>query len=340
MKKKIALVTGSAGQDGSYLCKLLIDKKYKVIAADRRSSRNSFERHKELGIYDYLIYEDFDLTDLGSIVKLLTKYKFDEIYNLAGQSFVQTSFFAPFTTSEIVAHGVLRILETIRMFNLKTKFYQASSSEMFGKTFSSTQNEKTMFYPRSPYGVAKLYAHHITKNYRESFNIFACSGILFNHESPLRGEEFVTKKITKHLAQVFHGKRKYLELGNIESKRDWGFAGDYVEAMWKMLQQKNPDDYVIATNKIFSVKDFVNECFKILKIKVKWYGSGIKTIAKDVKTKKILVKVNPKFFRASEVDYLKGDYSKAKKKLKWIPKTDFKKLVKIMLDYDLSKEEF
>ena len=239
MNKKIALVTGSAGQDGSYLCELLISKKYKVVAADRRSSRDNGWRHKELKINEKLIYEDFDLTDINSIISLFQRYKFTEVYNLAAQSFVGSSFSTPISTSNVTGLGPLRILETIKNFSPKTKFYQASSSEMYGKVYTKILDEKSRFNPRSPYAVSKLFGHEITKNYRESYGLFCCSGILFNHESPLRGEEFVTRKITKQLAEIKLGKRKCLELGNIYAKRDWGHAKDYVEAMWKMLQQKN-----------------------------------------------------------------------------------------------------
>ena len=238
MKKKIALITGASGQDGSYLSEFLLKKNYKVVAGDRRSSRNDNWRHNFLNITNKVTYEDFDLTDIDSIYRLLSKYKFDEIYNLAAQSFVKTSFTTPISTSEVTALGTLRILEMIRCLLPNCKFYQASSSEMYGKTTSKSQNENTSFNPRSPYAISKVFAHYATKNYRESHNIFACSGILFNHESPLRGEEFVTRKIVKNLCEIKIKKRKYLELGNLYAKRDWGYAKDYVEAMWKMLQKK------------------------------------------------------------------------------------------------------
>ncbi len=337
MRKKIALITGASGQDGSYLCEFLLKKNYKVIAGDRRSSRNDNWRHNFLNISDKVIYEDFDLTDIDSIFRLLKKYKFNEIYNLAAQSFVKTSFTTPISTSEVTGLGTLRILEMIRCILPNCKFYQASSSEMYGKTNSKTQNENTSFNPRSPYAISKVFAHYITKNYRESHNIFACSGILFNHESPLRGEEFVTRKIVKTLCEIKFGKRKYLELGNLYAKRDWGYAKDYVEAMWKMLQKKNADDYVIATNKTFTIKYFVNECCKNLNIKLKWTGEGLLEKGIDLKTKKILVKINPKYFRPSEVNYLKGNYSKAKKKLNWYPKVNLAKLIKIMIREELKK---
>ena len=337
MKKKIALITGASGQDGSYLCEFLLKKNYKVIAGDRRSSRNDNWRHNFLNITNKVIYEDFDLTDIDSIYRLLNRYKFNEIYNLAAQSFVKTSFTTPISTSEVTALGALRILEMIRCLLPKCKFYQASSSEMYGKTKSISQNENTNFYPRSPYAISKVFAHYATKNYRESHNIFACSGILFNHESPLRGEEFVTRKIVKNLCEIKIGKRKYLELGNLNAKRDWGYAKDYVEAMWKILQKKRADDYVIATNKAYSIRYFVNQCCKYLKIKLKWAGKGIFEKGIDTNTNKIIIKINPKYFRPAEVSYLKGNYSKAKRELKWRPKTNISKLIKIMIDEELKR---
>ena len=337
MNKKIALVTGSAGQDGSYLCELLISKKYKVVAADRRSSRDNGWRHKELKINEKLIYEDFDLTDINSIISLFQRYKFTEVYNLAAQSFVGSSFSTPISTSNVTGLGPLRILETIKNFSPKTKFYQASSSEMYGKVYTKILDEKSRFNPRSPYAVSKLFGHEITKNYRESYGLFCCSGILFNHESPLRGEEFVTRKITKQLAEIKLGKRKCLELGNIYAKRDWGHAKDYVEAMWKMLQQKKPDDFVIATNTVYSVKFFINECLKYLNLPVIWKGKGIKEVAIDKNSKKIIIKINPKYYRPAEVDYLRGSYIKAKKILNWKPKHNITGLIKDMLKSDLSR---
>jgi len=337
MKRKIALVTGALGQDGSYLCKFLIKKKYKVIAADRRSSRNNFWRHKVLKIEDRVIYREFDLTDFGSIVRLIEEYRFDEIYNLAAQSFVGTSFNSPITTADSTAIGTLRILEAIRILKLKTKFYQASSSEMYGKTYDYSQNEKTKFNPRSPYAVSKVFSHFITKNYRESYGMFACCGILFNHESPLRGEEFVTRKITRQLSEIINGERELIELGNINTKRDWGYAEDYVEAMWKILQQKKAEDFVIATGKSFSIKDFILECCNFLKIKILWSGKGIKLRGVNKNNGKTIIRINKKYFRPAEVNYLKGDYSYAKKKLKWKPKTNFKQLVKIMMKADLER---
>ena len=337
MKKKVALVTGSAGQDGSYLCEFLIRKKYKVVAADRRSSRDNGWRHKELKINEKINYEDFDLTDINSIISLFQRYKFTEVYNLAAQSFVGSSFSTPISTSNVTGLGPLRILETIKNFSPKTKFYQASSSEMFGKVSTKILDEKSRFNPRSPYAVSKLFGHEITKNYRESYGLFCCSGILFNHESPLRGEEFVTRKISKQLAEIKLGKRKCLELGNIYAKRDWGHAKDYVEAMWKMLQQKKPDDYVIATNTVYSVKFFINECLKHLNIPVIWKGKGVKEVAIDRNSKKVIIKINPKYYRPAEVDYLRGSYIKAKKILNWKPKHNITDLIKDMVKSDLSR---
>lgn len=332
--KKYALVTGSSGQDGSYLCKLLLSKKYIVIAADRRSSRNNSYRHKYLNIEDKVIYEDFDLHDIYSIQKLFIKYNFSEVYNLAAQSFVKASFDTPISTAEVTALGVLRVLETIKNISPNTKFYQASTSEMFGKT-TGIQNENTKFYPRSPYAVSKLFAHEITKNYRESYNLYACSGILFNHESPLRGEEFVTKKITKQLCEIIKNKRKFLELGNIYSKRDWGHAEDYVRAMWLMLQKKKPQDFVIATSKSISIKDFINKSLNYLNVDFFWKGKGLNEVAINKKNKKIIIKINPKYYRPAEVDYLKGSSNKARKILRWKPKKNIDQLIKEMIDHDL-----
>ena len=320
MKKKLAIVTGASGQDGSYLCQFLIKKNYKVIAADRRSGRASNWRHQYLKIDNKLIYEDFDLVDASSILHLFKKYKISEFYNLAAQSFVGSSFKTPISTADSTAIGVLRILDMIFNYQPKTKFYQASSSEMFGKTHTKYQNENSKFYPRSPYGVSKVFAHHITKNYREAYGLFACSGILFNHESPLRGEEFVTKKIVKNLVEVKNGKRKYLELGNIYSKRDWGYAGDYVKAMWSMLQQNIPRDFVICTGKEYSIKYFCEKVLKKLGFNYKWVGKGINEIAYDTTNKKNIIKINKKFYRPAEVDYLRGSFDNAKRYLKWYPK--------------------
>ena len=333
---KLAIVTGSHGQDGSYLCKLLLEKNYRVIAADRRSSRNTNWRHIELGIENELENLDFDLNDANSIYAIFKNYKnIKEFYNLAAQSFVKASFDVPIETANSTAFSVLKILDFIKNFQPKIKFYQASSSEMFGDTNSKIQNEKTIFYPRSPYAVSKVFAHEMTRNYRESYGLFACSGILFNHESPLRGEEFVTKKIVKSLVQIKFGKKEFLELGNIYSKRDWGFAGDYVEAMWKMLQQKKADDYVICTSKTYSVKQFVNYCCNLLKIPIIWRGVGLNEYAINKINYKKIIKINKKFYRPAEVNYLRGSYLKAKKELKWKPKKSLKKIIEMMIEYEI-----
>jgi len=334
MKKKIALITGVSGQDGSYLAKFLIKKNYKVVGADRRSGRSDMWRLKRLNIQDKFIIEDMELSESYEISRLLKKYKFDEIYNLAAQSFVKSSFSSPINTSNITGLGALRLLEAIRNISPNTKFYQASSSEMFGDILEKKQSETTPFNPRSPYAIAKLFAHFITKNYRESYKIYAVSGILFNHESPLRGEEFVTRKITQGLVRILKGSLNCLELGNIYSKRDWGYAKEYVEVMWKMLQQPKPNDYVISTGETHTIKEFINEAIKILNIKAKWVGKGLKEKLLD-NNKKTIIKINKKYFRPAEVDILIGNSNKAKKELKWKPKTKFKKLVKIMLEEEI-----
>ena len=335
MPKKIALITGISGQDGAYLAKFLIKKNYQVIGLERRSARSTNWRLEKLNIADKVIIEDVDIKEINNLIRLFSKYKINEIYNLAAQSFVQSSFYNPIETAQVNAIGVLNILEIIRNQNRKIKLYQASTSEMFGKHDKSYQNEKTLFHPRSPYASAKAFAHYTVQNYRESFGLHAVSGILFNHESPLRGEEFITRKITLGLAKIFLNKKKTLKVGNIYARRDWGFAEDYVEAMWMMLQAKKPDDYVIATGKSYSVKQFINECVRSLNLKTKWVGKGLNEKLINIKSKKILISIDKRFFRPSEVDNLKGDYSKAKRILKWKPKTSFSKLVKMMIDSDL-----
>lgn len=338
---KTALITGITGQDGAYLVNLLLQKNYKVYGTYRRTSSVNFWRLDELGV-DYLNNPnlqlvEFDLTDLGSITRLLEKIQPDEIYNLAAQSFVGVSFEQPKTTAEITGIGALNILEAIRQVNPKIKYYQASTSEMFGKVQSIPQNEKTPFYPRSPYGVAKLYAHWITINYRESYNIFGCSGILFNHESPLRGKEFVTRKITDAVARIKLNKQQFLELGNLDAKRDWGFAAEYVEGMWRMLQAEQPDTYVLATNRTETVRSFVEMAFKAVDIGVEWSGSAENEIGKNSQTGEVIVKINQKFYRPAEVDLLIGDYTHAKNKLGWEPKTTLEQLCKMMVDADLRR---
>lgn len=338
---KTALITGITGQDGAYLVNLLLQKNYKVYGTYRRTSSVNFWRLDELGV-DYLNNPnlqlvEFDLTDLGGITRLLEKIQPDEIYNLAAQSFVGVSFEQPKTTAEITGIGALNILEAIRQVNPQIKYYQASTSEMFGKVRSIPQNEKTPFYPRSPYGVAKLYAHWITINYRESYNIFGCSGILFNHESPLRGKEFVTRKITDAVARIKLNKQQFLELGNLDAKRDWGFAAEYVEGMWRMLQAEQPDTYVLATNRTETVRSFVEMAFKAVDIGVEWSGSAENEIGKNSQTGEVIVKINPKFYRPAEVDLLIGDYTHAKNKLGWEPKTTLEQLCKMMVDADLRR---
>tara|TARA_B100000989_G_scaffold298918_1_gene291061 strand:- start:36675 stop:37694 length:1020 start_codon:yes stop_codon:yes gene_type:complete len=333
--KKIALITGISGQDGAYLAEFLLKKNYRVIGADRRSARDNKWRLRYLGIENKIEIVNIDLTEISSLIRLFENYKFDEVYNLAAQSFVGTSFVNPIVTSQATAIGTLNILEVIRNKKKKPKFYQASSSEMFGDIENNYQNEMSKFNPQSPYAVSKVFAHQITKNYRKSYKMFAVNGILFNHESPLRGEEFITRKITLGLSKIMMGKLNCLEVGNIYAKRDWGYAADYVEAMWKMLQQNKPEDYVIATGKTYSIKYFINLATKILKIKTKWVGSGLNERLINLKNKKVIIKINKKFFRPAEVNYLRGNYSKAKKILKWKPKINLKELIKIMLKSDL-----
>jgi len=335
--KKTALITGVSGQDGAYLSKLLLKKGYRVIGGERRSASGSLWRLKDLNIENDVEITDFELSEFTNIYRTIEKYKPNEIYNLAAQSFVGASFEMPTMTSDITGLGVSRILEAIRQINPGIKFYQASSSEMFGKVSETPQTENTPFYPRSPYGIAKLFGHWMTINYKEAYNIFACSGILFNHESPLRGEQFVTKKITMGLSKIKLGLIEYLELGNLDSKRDWGYAGDYVEAMYLMLQNNKPDNYVISTGETFSVKDFINTSCNELRIDIEWQGSGIDETAINKKTGKSIIRINPKFYRPTEVDLLLGNSTKAKKILKWKPKTNFYELVSKMIEYDYNK---
>ena len=334
---KTALITGVSGQDGAYLSKLLLDKGYKVIGGERRSASGSLWRLKELNIENDVEITDFELSEFTNIIRTIEKHKPDEIYNLAAQSFVAASFEMPIMTSDVTGLGVSRLLEAIRQINPKIKFYQASSSEMFGKVLETPQNENTPFYPRSPYGVAKLFGHWITINYKEAYNLFACSGILFNHESPLRGHQFVTKKITLGLSKIKLGLLDCLELGNIDSKRDWGYAGDYVEAMHLMLQKEKADNYVISTGKTYSVRDFINSACNELSINLEWKGEGLNEVGVDCKTNKEIIKINSKYYRPTEVDLLLGDSKKAKEILNWEPKTNFNELVSKMIQYDFSK---
>lgn len=334
-----AVVTGITGQDGAYLARLLLDKGYEVFGTYRRLSSQNHWRIQELGINNHpkLHLVEYDLTDLGSSIRLVEKYQPDEIYNLAAQSFVGVSFDQPMTTAQITGLGPLNLLEAIRIVNSKIRYYQASTSEMFGKVQAIPQTETTPFYPRSPYGVAKLYAHWMTINYRESYDIFGCSGILFNHESPLRGLEFVTRKITHHVAMIKHGKLDCLELGNLDAKRDWGFAGDYVEGMWRMLQAERPDTYVLATNVTTTVRDFVKMAFAATGTELEFSGKGENEVAKDVRSGKIVVRVNPKFYRPAEVDLLIGNPDKANRELGWRPNVGLRELCSMMVSADMER---
>lgn len=338
MKK--ALVTGITGQDGSYLAELLLEKGYEVHGIIRRSSSFNTGRIDHLykdphvnGVKLFLHYGD--LSDGTSLTNLIKEIKPDEIYNLAAQSHVRVSFDIPEYTGDVTGLGAVRILEAIRESGVKTKFYQASSSELYGLVQETPQTEKTPFYPRSPYAVAKLYAYWITINYRESYDMFASNGILFNHESPRRGETFVTRKITRALADIVTGQQECLYLGNLDAKRDWGYAKDYVEGMWLMLQQERPGDYVLATGETRSVREFVEECCKYLDMEIQWSGEGLKEVGVDKKTGKTIIKIDEKYFRPAEVDLLLGNPEKAKKELGWTPKTTFKDLAKLMMEADL-----
>lgn len=339
-ESKVAMITGITGQDAGYLAKLLLSKNYKVVGLYRRGATDTFSKLKEHGIFEDIILEDFELLEFSNICRLLKKYQPDEFYNLAAQSFVAASWQEPLYTAQADGMGPLYILEAIREFSPKTKFYQASTSEMFGKVQEIPQKETTPLYPRSPYGCAKVMAHWMTINYRESFGIFACSGILFNHESPMRGKEFVTRKITDHFAKLALGKTSQpLELGNLDSKRDWGFAGDYVKGMWLMLQQEKPDTYVLATGETHPIRDFVTLTGKYAGFDIEWRGSGINEIGVDKKSGRTLVVVNPKFFRPAEVELLVGDPSKAEKTLGWKREVSYEGLCKMMLDADLKRYE-
>jgi GDPmannose 4,6-dehydratase len=339
MKK--AIVTGITGQDGAYLAELLLSKNYIVYGTYRRTSSVNFWRIEELGIHEHanLHLVEYDLTDLGASINLIEKIKPEEIYNLAAQSFVGVSFEQPITTMQITGLGPLHLLEAIRIVNPKIKFYQASTSEMFGKVQAIPQTEQTPFYPRSPYGVAKLYAHWMTINYRESYDIFGASGILFNHESPLRGREFVTRKITDAVAKIKLGKLDCLELGNLDAKRDWGFAKDYVNGMYRMLQAEKPDTFVLATNRTETIRDFVSMAFKAIDIHLEFKGKGDQEIAIEKATGKTLMKVNPKFYRPAEVELLIGDPSKAKTTLGWEPKTQLEELCSMMVKADITRNK-
>lgn len=336
MTKK-AIITGIAGQDGAYLAKLLLEKGYRVLGGDRRSSRQS-ARLDYMGIADDVERVDFELSEFTNIARLIQNEQPDEVYNLAAQSFVGTSWEQPLTTTDVNANGVLRLLEAIRTFSPHTRFYQASTSEMFG-AIEAPQRESTPFYPRSPYGVSKLFAHWITKNYRESFDLKASSGILFNHESPLRGREFVTRKISLAMSRIALGEQDVLELGNLGAQRDWGFAGDYVEGMWRIINAEPRDDYVLATGETHTIREFAELAGAQLGMELAWEGEGLDEKGIDTKTGKTIVQVNPKFFRPAEVDLLLGDASRAESELGWERKVSFPQLVEMMVreDYDLLK---
>jgi len=338
---KKALITGITGQDGAYLAQLLLDKGYLVTGTYRRSSSVNFWRIDELGIQNHpnLRLVEYDLTDLSSSIRLIQSAEPDEVYNLAAQSFVGVSFEQPVATASITGLGPVHLLEAIRIVNPKVRFYQASTSEMFGKVQAVPQVEDTPFYPRSPYGVAKLYAHWMTINYRESYDIFGSSGILFNHESPLRGREFVTRKITDTVAKIVLNKQDVLELGNLDAKRDWGYAKDYVEGMWRILQADTPDTFILATNRTETVRDFVNMAFKGAGIGIEWSGTGDQETGHCARSGKQLVRVSPKFYRPAEVELLIGNPAKAREQLGWEPRTTLEQLCQMMVDADLRRNE-
>ncbi len=339
MKK--AVVTGVTGQDGAYLAALLLEKGYKVFGAFRRTSAVNFWRMQELGVMGHpnLVMVDYDLTDPMDAVRLLEEAEAEEVYNLAAQSFVGVSFKQPMATAKMTGLGALNLLEAIRAVDRKIRFYQASTSEMFGKVQAVPQNEETPFYPRSPYGVAKLFAHWMTINYRESYDMFGCSGILFNHESPLRGKEFVTRKITDTVAKIHLGQADVLELGNLDAKRDWGFAKDYVDGMWRMMQMAVPDTFVLATNRTETVRNFVELAFSAVDVSVDWSGKEEGEVGKCSKSGKTLVKVNPQFYRPAEVELLVGDASKAKKVLGWEATTTLEQLCEMMVEADIGRNK-
>ena len=339
--KKTALITGITGQDGSYLAELLLEKGYEVHGIIRRHSSIATDRIDHLYENEELRNQTFflhhgDLTDSSNLNRLIEQIQPDEIYNLAAQSHVAVSFEVPEYTAETTGIGTLRLLDAIKKSGVDCKFYQASTSELFGGLpETAPQSEKTPFYPKSPYGAAKLYSYWITVNYRESYNLFACNGILFNHESPRRGETFVTRKITRAVASIMAGKQEKLSLGNMDAKRDWGFAGDYVEGMWRILQQDKPGDYVLATNETHTVREFVELAFREVGVEVEWKGAGVDEKGYCRKTGKLLVEVNPRYFRPAEVEFLWGDASKAERELGWKRKVDFKGLVSMMVDSDM-----
>jgi GDPmannose 4,6-dehydratase len=343
---KVALITGVTGQDGSYLAELLLHKGYRVHGIKRRASLLNTARLDHLYQEEptqrksfYLHYGD--LTDSTNLIRIIQQVRPDEIYNLAAQSHVKVSFETPEYTANTDAVGTLRLLEAIRILNLtdRTKFYQASTSELYGNVREQPQNEQTPFQPRSPYAAAKLYAYWVTVNYREAYHIFACNGILFNHESPVRGETFVTRKITRGIARIKYGLQEKICLGNLDAQRDWGYAGDYVEAMWLILQQEEPDDFVIATGETHSVREFVERAFAAAGITIAWQGSGLDEKAYDVNTGKVVVEIEPRYFRPTDVDLLRGDSTKAQQKLGWKPRVTFEALVRLMVAADLKRLE-
>ena len=334
---KTALITGISGQDGAYLSKLLLEKGYRVIGGDRRTASGSLWRLDELGVLNDIDLIDFELAELTNIQRVIEKNHIDELYNLAAQSFVKASFEMPLMTSDITGIGVVRILESIRKINPSIKFYQASSSEMFGKVVEIPQTENTPFYPRSPYAVSKLFAHCMTINYREAYNLHAVSGILFNHESPLRGEEFVTRKITIGFAKIKNGDFDCLELGNLDASRDWGFAGDYVKGMWMMLNNDIPQDYVLSTGMTHTIKEYIEEVSQYYDFNILWDGTDEEMVGIDTKSNKEIIKINPKYYRPTEVDILKGNPSKAQNELGWKNEVNFKELAKMMAESDLKK---
>ena len=337
---KTALITGITGQDGSYLAKFLLDKNYTVYGTVRRGASEKFSRLEFLEIKDKVKFIDFDLLELSNIQQVVKEINPDEIYNLAAQSFVPTSFSLPILTSDINALGVVRLLDTILNVNKNIRFYQASTSEMFGKVQEVPQNELTRFYPRSPYGVSKLFSHYMTINYRESYDLFACSGILFNHESPLRGNEFVTKKIVSSLAKIKQGKEECLYLGNIEAQRDWGHAKDYVEAMWLMLNSDVPEDYVVSSGKTTSVREFIEKTLDRLGFEYEWTGEGINNTLIDKRENKEIIKIDKRLYRPAEVDLLIGDSSKIIDKLKWSPNYNLNTLIDDMVDFEINNSKF
>ena len=334
---KVAFITGVTGQDGAYLSRFLLNKGYSVFGAVRRTSSKNTWRLKELGIENEIQQVSLDLLEMTNIMRVLEKVQPEEIYNLAAQSFVELSFEQPIYTGDVDGIGVARLLESIRVLCPKARFYQASTSEMFGNSSEVPQSEVTPFAPRSPYAAAKLYAHWMSRNYREAYGMFTANGILFNHESPLRGCEFVTRKISLGLARIRSGENHVLEVGNLDAKRDWGFAGDYVEGMWMMLQQDLPSDYVLATGETHSVREYVEATAETLDFNIVWEGQGLEEKAYDRKTGKLLVKVNPRFFRPAEVNLLCGDSGKASRELGWSPRTCFRDLARLMAEEDMKR---